>query len=442
MTPLQKSTTLELTINPEYVADWGSWEGLRELLQNAVDAHDLGHPMTITHRVNAAGRGVLRIANEGITMSRDALLLGTTTKANDDRTRGQFGEGFKLAWLALLRAGARIKVKSGDEIWVPQLGHSAKFGGTLIRVRCKPAQYEEKVVMSIEGIDRETWDSVKKRLLFLSPAKVSECINVDRDTILTGLDHVGMLYARGIYVGKLPGKYRWGYDLYSIELDRDRRLADPWDLQYKIRSVLERAVREQKLDIEKVYEIAANPGWKEADSINRYSGLGTELADHFKSEHGEDAVPVADISASADAEQHGLKGIVVSHTLCEALQDSMPTLEKAKEKRVLDVKHRYSAHELDDTERANISWALRLCRDQLDGVSVIIVDFIGDKICGVQNGAETQIARSQLADRKRLIGTLVHELAHRRGGEDGSVEHRENIEDIFGEIVAAHCGGE
>lgn len=429
-----KSTTLELTINPEYVAKWGAWEGLRELLQNAADAHDLGHVMTVTHRVNAAGNGVLRICNEGITMARDALLLGTTTKAGDDRQRGQFGEGFKLAWLALLRTGARIKVKSGDEIWIPQLGHSERFGGQLIRVRCKPAQYEEKVAISIEGVTRNAWEDVKKRLLFLTPAKGR--IDVGRDAILTGVDYVGQLYARGIYVGQLPGKYRWGYDLYSIELDRDRRLADPWDLQYKIRRVLEQAVSNKSLDAKAVYEIARDASWKESESIgSKYCDLGEVLAEQFKEEHGEDAVPVKDFSASADAGQHGLKGIVVSHCLCEALTDAMPTLEKAKEDRVKDVQHRYSAHELTAEELDNVTWAQKLCASWLDGVSLVIVNFFGDKIAGLQSGDETQIARSQLADRRKLIATLVHELAHRQGGDDGSAEHRQNIERIFADIV-------
>ena len=35
-------TTLELTLNPEYVRDWGVWEALREFLQNALDGDDLG----------------------------------------------------------------------------------------------------------------------------------------------------------------------------------------------------------------------------------------------------------------------------------------------------------------------------------------------------------------------------------------------------------------
>ena len=35
-------------------------------------------------------------------MARDALVLGNSTKRGDSRMRGHFGEGFKLAWLALV----------------------------------------------------------------------------------------------------------------------------------------------------------------------------------------------------------------------------------------------------------------------------------------------------------------------------------------------------
>lgn len=434
-----KKTTLELTINPEYVADWGSWQGLRELMQNAVDAHDLGHPMTVTHRVNPQGVGVLRIVNEGITMARDTLLLGTTTKRGDDSQRGQFGEGFKLAWLALLRQGARIVVKSGDEIWVPQLGHSKKFDGQLIRVRCKPATYKNQVAMRIEGISKEAWDQVKRRLLFLTPAK--DRIDVGDDGILTGPEHVGLLYARGIYVGKLPGKYRWGYDLCNIKLDRDRRLADPWDLRWAIQKVLERAVVQDKLRVDDVYQILEDGTWKESESINQYSGLSDVMAEAFKRQHGEDAVPVANMSASAEAAQHGIKGVVVSNNLCEALCNAMPTLDKAKEARVLDTKRRYSAHDLDPAELDNLLWAQGLGEGWLQGVDLLVVDFIGDTTLGVCGDGEIRIARKQLGDRAGLIATLVHELAHLGGSQDGTAEHRAGIENIFGTIVASMAEG-
>jgi len=429
-----RSTTLELTINPEYVVEWGAWEGLRELLQNAVDAHDLGYPMTVTHRINSAGVGVLRITNDGVTMQRDTLLLGTTSKRDDERTRGQFGEGFKLAWLALLRKGARIKVKSGDEIWIPQLAHSDRFGGKLIRVRCKPAQFEHKVTVYIEGIDRDTWEAVQDKLLFLRPAKGR--IDVGRSGILMDLEHAGLLYARGIFVGKLPGKYRWGYDLHEVKLDRDRRLADPWDLKWQIRHVLEEAVERDVLRPDQVYAIVRDASWAESEAIgSQYTALASVLADQFRAEHGDDAVPVKDFNDSADAAQHGLKGIVVSHCLCEALSESLPTLAKAKEERVRDVKHRYSVHELAEDELANIMWAQRLAGKWLEGGSLIIVDFYGNTIVGAQCGDETQVCRSQLTNRRALIATIVHELAHREGGADGSAEHRENIERIFADIL-------
>ena len=70
-------TTLELSLNPNYVKTWGAWEAIRELLQNAQDADDMGHSATVEYITNTK-LPMLRITTDGITINRDTLLLGTT----------------------------------------------------------------------------------------------------------------------------------------------------------------------------------------------------------------------------------------------------------------------------------------------------------------------------------------------------------------------------
>ena len=91
-----KSTTLELTINTGYVSSWDLWSACREILQNALDAHDQGYKMTIMRGKGA--NPTVYIKNEGVSLDRKALLLGTTSK-DGGGFRGKFGEGLKLALL-------------------------------------------------------------------------------------------------------------------------------------------------------------------------------------------------------------------------------------------------------------------------------------------------------------------------------------------------------
>ena len=75
----------ELSINVNYVPNWSITDGIRELLQNAKDAEvEFDAKMSVEHvaRVRAGKKlGTLIICNEGCTLSKEALLLGTTSKA-------------------------------------------------------------------------------------------------------------------------------------------------------------------------------------------------------------------------------------------------------------------------------------------------------------------------------------------------------------------------
>ena len=41
--------TIELTIAKNYVCDWGLWEALREIFQNAIDSDKKGHKLDINY---------------------------------------------------------------------------------------------------------------------------------------------------------------------------------------------------------------------------------------------------------------------------------------------------------------------------------------------------------------------------------------------------------
>src|ERR1700691_2357824 len=93
---------IELTIKADYLPGWGTFEGIRELIQNAKDAEtEFSAPMTVRVR----NPDVLVIENEGCTMPYEALLLGHTSKIGHAEMIGHYGEGMKIGILSLLRAG-------------------------------------------------------------------------------------------------------------------------------------------------------------------------------------------------------------------------------------------------------------------------------------------------------------------------------------------------
>ncbi len=98
--------TFSLSISSQYVPSWGPYEACREILQNACDSQQDGHPMHISHN---PATGMLTIANSGVRLDRSVWLLGISSKTAGGY-RGQYGEGFALGMVALVRAGRTCRI--------------------------------------------------------------------------------------------------------------------------------------------------------------------------------------------------------------------------------------------------------------------------------------------------------------------------------------------
>jgi len=433
-------TTLQLTVDPRYCREWGIWEGLRELFQNGQDGHDDGYPMTVKFNKEA---GKLVIRNEGVTLGRKQLLLGATTKADRDDQRGAFGEGFKLAWLALLRADLDVWVRSGSERWIPRLAASDDFdGATLIHVDTAPTKYDNAVHIEVRGVTEEVFEEVRARLLFAPGKKPKKADVIDggyHGSILTNEDCKGQLYANGIWVGPLPESYQYGYDLKHIKLDRDRRLADPWSLKYEIACTLEEAHRAGSFTAEHMYFLLGSQVEEArvvADMTYSTRGIGDAIAALFVEKHGEEAVAVASMSDSIEAEHYALKGIVLPAPIKRMIDERKGDLAKRKAEKSLLPDTVYQLDDLDNEERRNFVWAVSLVEKVTGPFKSLVVHFKDDGLQGTYDSSadEVRIARRMLRDREGLIALVVHEVSHRAGG-DATVEHRDAIDRTFAKIV-------
>jgi len=433
-------SSLELTINPGYVKSWQVFDALREIIQNAIDAKELGYEMEIEYNPNRK-EPTLKILNKGVTIKKDSLLLGTTTKDNDPRTRGQFGEGYKLAWLVLLRNGLKVWCKSGNERWIPNISYSNTYETDILKVDIASAKYENSVITEIRGLCQEDWEALQEKFLFEPFGKPNETDSIDLgyNKILTGKKYKGHLFVKGIWVGLLPGKYYFGYDLDGVELDRDRKLAEPWSLRYSIKEVLNSAARSNAIPVDELYALFQGE-WAENESICESYGYGindvaARISEHFHVQNGEESIPVDSTSESIEAKHYGMRGIVVSKTIKTLIEHQEGKFEDKKQKRAFDSEKVYSADELSMEESNSFMWAIKI----LDGIgketNVIVVDFVGDKILGSYKNGEIRISKKILLNKKELIATIVHEIAHNKG-KDGEIEHEREIESLFGKICS------
>ncbi len=159
------------------------------------------------------------------------------------------------------------------------------------------------------------------------------------------------------------------------------------------------------------------------------------VAADFKVRHGDDAIPVQNLSESAEVGHLGKTGVIVSPPLKALLETVLGTTAQAKELLREAAQKLYGWHDLDDTEQENLTRAIDLvsvaAEISLDEIDVS--DFRDPGTLGRARDGRILLARRILSDRKLTRLILVHEVAH-RNGDDGEKNHVVEIERIHTEI--------
>jgi hypothetical protein len=439
---------LELTIKTTYLPNWGAYEGIRELLQNGRDAvTEHGATFDVRWRMDASGLGVLVIENEGCVLPHEALLLGHTSKLGRADLIGKFGEGLKLGVLALVRAGHRVKIRSGSEVWVPRIARSDKFDADVLVFDIMTGRKtENRVQVEIGNVSAEAWEKLQEHFLFLHEIEADETVKSHSGTLLLAPRYQGMIFVKGIFVQK--GEFEHGYNLADAEVDRDRKMVDRWDLSYRTNAIWREAMGARP-DLIGGYVTMLDRGTADVSEISAYAAteLPTEVKEAaaalFVDRYGKNAVPVTTLSESADMEHLGRVGIVVNKSLGAVLATTFGTVADQKEKLRNETVKLHGWHDLTEIEKANLRSAIELvvaasvpCTlDEID-----VVDFRDAGLQGLYKDGRTQIAKKHLAHRDETLAILVHEIAHRLGGGDGEKSHVSNIERIWSGIVASMRG--
>ena len=302
---------IQLTLSTGYVPTWGAWEGVREVMQNAMDAEDDGFAMDVRHN----GVDTLRVSSDDVKLDPNVWLLGTSSKGSG-KYRGHFGEGFKLGVLALTRAGHEVKIINDDESWSPKIEESETFGGEdvlTIYTRSRNTS-TRKFTIEIGGISKDTWATLKPRFLHL--AKPKHVIETSRGGVILDKAYKGKVFVKGIYV-QTKSDLAAGYDFSNVDTDRDRKMVDSWDLQNAASKAWEEAMTkkpEPKITRRVITMLEA--GAVDVQGMGSMYGtvnpeVAKEVASHFRKEHGANAVPVTSMAESREVAHLGKKGVVV-----------------------------------------------------------------------------------------------------------------------------------
>jgi hypothetical protein len=421
---------IELTIDTNYRPTWGTWEGVRELVQNARDSEiQNGAKMTVDY-VN----GTLRIENEGAALTRENLLLGQTSKADDHRTAGHFGEGMKIGILALLRQGLTVRIRTGSEVWTPSIVRSEKFSADVLAFEIIGGREDKRRVRIEVGggqFPSDTWEEMKEKFLFLGRTTKNDRVQTDRGTLLIAPRFQGKVFVKGIFVSHKP-ELLYGYDFVDVATDIDRKMIDSYDLEAATRRLLCDAVAAQPTLLAGVVDSILDGSDKlGVDSWSAYQ-LGASITDavvaSFHAVHGPDAVAVSNTGESQAVAALGKRGIVVAGSALAIVQKTVGTVDQLKAKLKDEVVRTYGWHELTTSEQDALVTGLAYAgrEDQMENISVVA--FRDQGIVGL-SGSPVKIARKALDSAEHALEVLIHEFAHNdTGAPDCDVRHVKAIE--------------
>lgn len=225
----------ELTISTKYVPDWTYVEAVRELLQNAIDNEAVDENNKY-EAVYLADEEKLNISNKSSKLTLDTLLLGVSTKRNDDRTIGQHGEGYKIAFMVLAREGKKVTVYNygANEVWNVKLVKSKRYNGEeIVQVEVDKNPIWKKapnnnLTIVIDSISNSDYENIQKDCIMLRD-EYPESYKSEVGNILTDENEVGNIFVRGLFVFKDP-LLKYGYDIQvPVKLDRDRNNISNYD---------------------------------------------------------------------------------------------------------------------------------------------------------------------------------------------------------------------
>jgi hypothetical protein len=448
--------------------EWGEWEAIRDLVQNALDE-------TESYEYGTDKEGFW-ISDNGKGVGISSFLLGPP-KLKPDYARGKFGEGMKIASLALVRAGYNVHVQTvGREVWmvfieqevgggetVQSLAAMWRNGGTKVGTKFHIIGYKGDDFHDRFFTNLPKWD-----ILLQVPSMVSKPIQ--RYNSLIKGDFGGIsphrIYARDIYMKGILSNY--SYNLWSFDMSPDRFGAKDesqvwydagrvWtqvntaeELEYLMKCCCEPPI----IKMDETYHLTMESWYLGVNPVTDKSYLETmkENGDAWRKAwskiHGDSAVIRTNDSYDAIVRHLGYESKGFQYGVRSALGDVIKTdkqLIDESQDRLRDVQV-IQEETLSPRQLAHLKLAQKIAIDvdkshTLGGVHAGMIPPASDRVrtAGLygRNTREIFIAVEQLNHGRATIDTTIHELAHHTSGsDDGEERHNHEMTRIAGEVVS------
>ncbi len=438
--------TAELPITSEYLPKWKTWEGLREVIQNALDEEIQNEHEAAVYFDEETS--TVTVTNKGSTLDPRAFLFGHTTKAGDARTIGEYGEGLKLGVLALVREGYEVRIDVGSDVWTARFLNSRKYKAKILAfdIEKDVNPNNENVTVTVKGVSASEYFAAIKRFLRFYPAEViKEGTSSFYGYVLTEAQFRGRIFVKGVWVQDYEG-LEFGYDFgNSVELNRDRNLVSDFEISWTAAHVIEEVLKGDcsREFLVRIYNVLEKEESVEAQRLAR--SLSTEskakLADLFRERHGEKAVPVRDRNGVEKAEFFGAQPVIVTPHMADTM-DGLEGMEASRIAEQTGVEKEYQLLHLSADEEKKLRDACELVSEvvRVKIEDLRIVDFDSISTYGLYFGGEIFVARKVLQRPLwKVIQVVCHEAMHLVGA-DGTRTHFDSQAIVLCKIISSLWG--
>lgn len=316
----------ELTISTNYVQDWTFVEAFREIFQNALDNEIMNKDNKMLLEFNRENETV-RICNKHSVLEINSLLLGYTTKADEPKTIGKHGEGYKVAIVVLLREGKTVTIYnySKREIWRAKLVKSRRFNDLIPVISVEKEAVWKKIpdndlTIEVGGVTEDEYAKLQEKNINIRDYEC-ETYTCGAGSILLDEAEGGNLYVKGLFINHMDNlKYGYNFNPDVIKLDRDRRLLASFDVEWQTSGMW--ASIESNTDISEEFRSKLVNMGKENILDNKadtqyitYRGtdiLNKAVVSEFKQRNGEKSIPVENNEQYNKAKECGFEPIIAT----------------------------------------------------------------------------------------------------------------------------------
>lgn len=325
----ENATCYELTLTQNYVSDWTFNDAIRELIQNGTDqATDINREFSVHYDIE---NKTLRLINKNSSLKVNTLLLGRSSKSNNEETVGQFGEGYKIAALVLNRLGKTFTVYNNDknEVWESKFKNSEKWREKILAFYISKEETKETdLCIEIGNVSEGEWNDLQQ--IWLGFIEKYERVTTSYGEILTDedCDFAGEIYVNGLYVMR-DVRFEYGYNFKPkyIKLERDRKTCSSWDVGTYTSLMISEALVKGDISFNKVKEmIESQTGecyhLEYTTYNNNVSELQEMLIEAFDKQNPQPySVPVSSQSDADRVKAYGGKPVIVPSGAMKLLND-------------------------------------------------------------------------------------------------------------------------